>query len=197
MQSGTLKSMQMCMFRIWCYGHSHQIHATGVRGLYKVISHSNMLKAALACARRKCGSGQCPKHFFQPDDFLWNSQKSKTCSRHAREAYSGVHWKRHSLKFIVWWCSQAYFVKVSTALLPDNELWIWSYSRCARMCLWWAFYEFFCIFKKSEYVTFSNYQSDTRVFRCQKSIVFIVSVYGNRIATACFFLQLSTNAMQN
>ena len=61
----------------WFCRHWQQNLAAGVRVLQKVISHSNMLKAALARARRKCGSGEGPKHFFELDDFYWNSQKSK------------------------------------------------------------------------------------------------------------------------
>ena len=128
----------MCVSH-WCCRQSRKHPAAGVRVLHKVISHSNIWRPRSHVHIGNVALVTAPSTVFQPDDFLWNSQKSKTCSRHAREAYSGVHWKRHSLKFIVWWCSQAYFVKVSTARLPDNELWIWSYFGCARLCLWWAF----------------------------------------------------------
>ena len=140
------------------FKHLQQNLAARVRLLQKVISHSNILKAALTRSHWKCGSGEGAKHVFDVCDFKWNSTKIKNmhqaCTRSIfLNAPNMVESRIHSLVML-----SSVFCK--TLRETATRQWIVNpavFRVCANVPLVSVLstFLFSSIFVESEYATFS------------------------------------------
>ena len=183
----------------WFYRRSQQNHDARVRVLQKVISHSNILKAALPRSRWKCGSGEGPKHVFDVSDFfLWSSTKIKNmhqaCTRSIfLNAPNMVESRIHSLVRL-----SSVFCK--TLRETATRQWIVNpalFRVCANVPLVSVLstFLFSSIFVESEYATFSMVRAPHANSAIKKAL-FIVSDCNNRSATAGFCSPLPTKPLQ-
>ena len=142
----------------WFYRQSLQNPRMRMRVLYKVSCHSNILKGWLACANRKCGSGEDAERIFRK----WGSceESSKTENLHTssiRSTFSHasktIELRSHGLAAVSSTFSQNELLAAATEWKANPAL----FEACTNVLLACVMStcSFSSIFMKSEYATFS------------------------------------------